>query len=104
VSGYSILLGLAVASFVSGLARARYRFAPIVAGALIVGGYLAIAATLSILTARCWECHPNDNQSFENGGQFLRFALAFGGAIGFFDLVLIWIGTRVSRRVWKKRA
>jgi hypothetical protein len=106
MSFYSTLLPLiiliAFASFASGWLRGRFRFAPIIGAGLIVAVYLTLATIASILAARCWECSA-DNQSWDNRG-VLKFDLLSTGVIAIIDLFLIWTGTRVSRRVWKKRA
>ena len=106
MSFYTFLLPLiiltALASFASGWLRGRFRFAPIIGAGLIVAAYLTLAAIVSILAARCWECSA-DNQSWDNRG-VLTFDLLSTGAIATLDLFLIFIGTRASKGVGKKPA
>ncbi len=106
MSFYSVLLPLiiltALASFASGWLKGRFRFAPITGAGLIVAAYVTLAAIASISASRCWECSA-DNQSFDNRG-VLTFDLLSTGAVAIIDLLLIFVGTRVSRGSRKRPA
>ncbi len=94
---YATLGTITVLCFLAGLARARYRLAPVVATAVIIGAYTILVASVWTWASRCFHCSTGED---EDRAFTLYLAVAFPGLFAIIDVFLIWAAGWVSTLIW----
>jgi hypothetical protein len=98
VVGFLLALFIGL-TFLVGVARVRFRMAPVVGAVGLVGGYVVLLASVGIATssvARCWSCGGLSPRTW------VTDAALFGGMATIWGLVAIWVGASLADRLARK--
>jgi len=96
------MIGLTLTSlcFLAGVARYKFRPAPLIAGGAVVLAFGAFLIVVGVWAGACWECEskgePFIGYSEVYRTEWFNWAVMIGLGLTMGMLALIWIGTRLA--------